>query len=108
MGMIENYLTIPAGELTTRVVDMAREGLRARLRGAIAKCIETGRPVAFTARTRRGEKSVPVKATVSPLRHLRETDGLLLITFEDQRIPAAGNRAGKARRTGMSVNWRTS
>ena len=88
-GLIENYLTIPAGELTTRVVDMAREGLRARLRGAIAKCIETGRPVAFTARTRRGEKSVPVKATVSPLRHLRETDGLLLITFEDQRIPVA-------------------
>jgi len=88
-GLIENYLTIPAGELTTRVVDMAREGLRVRLRGAIAKCIETGRLVAFTARTRRGEKSVPVKATVSPLRHLRETDGLLLITFEDQRIPVA-------------------
>ena len=88
-GMIENYLAIPAGELTTRIVDMAREGLRARLSGAIGKCIETGRPVAFTARTRRGEKSVPVKATVSPLRHLREADGLLLITFEDQRSPAA-------------------
>jgi len=96
-GMIENYLTIPAGELTTRVVDMSREGLRARLRAAIAKCIETGRPAAFTARTRRGEKSVPVKATVSPLRHLRETDGLLLITFEDQRLPVAvksGRTAG--------------
>ncbi len=88
-GQIENYLTIPAGELTTRIVDMAREGLRARLRGAIGKCIETGRPVSITARTRRGEKSVPVKTTVSPLRHLRETDGLLLITFEDQRFPAA-------------------
>ena len=96
-GMIENYLAIPAGELTTRIVDMAREGLRARLRGAIAKCIETGRPVAFTARTRRGEKSVPVRATVSPLRHLRETDGLLLITFEDQRSPAAkSGRQGTA------------
>ncbi|MBE0557987.1 MAG: PAS domain-containing protein, partial [Proteobacteria bacterium] len=92
-GMIENYLTIPAGELTTRIVDMAREGLRVRLRGAIAKCIESGRPVAFTARTKRGEKSVPVRATVSPLRHLRETDGLLLITFEDQRSPAA--RSGR-------------
>ena len=88
-GMIENYLTIPAGELTTRIVDMAREGLRARLRGAIAKCIETGRPVAFTARTKRGEKSVQVRATVSPLRHLRDADGLLLITFEDQRSPTA-------------------
>jgi two-component system CheB/CheR fusion protein len=88
-GMIENYLTIPGGELTTRVVDMAREGLRARLRGAIGKCIETGRVVSFIAHTRRGAKSVPVKASVSPLRHLRDADGLLLITFEDQRFPAA-------------------
>ncbi|MHB8770629.1 MAG: PocR ligand-binding domain-containing protein [Syntrophales bacterium] len=88
-GVIENYLTLPAGELTTRVVDMAREGLRVRLRGAIARCVETGRTVTFTARTRRGEKSVPAKATVSPLRHLREADGLLLITFEDQHFPAA-------------------
>lgn len=87
-GMVENYLTLPAGELTTRVVDMAREGLRARLRGAIGKCIETGRPVSFTARTRRGEKSVPVKVMVSSLRNIRETGGLLLITFEDQRFPA--------------------
>jgi hypothetical protein len=36
-GAVEDYLTFPAGELTTRIVDMAREGLRARLRGAIAK-----------------------------------------------------------------------
>ena len=65
-GAVEDYLTFPAGELTTRVVDMAREGLRARLRGAIGKCLEINRPVSVTARVRRGEKSVPVKATVSP------------------------------------------
>ncbi len=87
-GQIDNYLTVPPGELTTRVVDMAREGLRARLRGAIARCIETGRSVSFTARTRRGEKSVPVEATVSPLKHLGETDGLLLVTFADKHLPA--------------------
>ncbi len=96
-GTVENYLTIPAGELTTGVVEMAREGLRTRLRGAVGRCIETGRSVAFTARTRRGEKSVPVKATVSPLKHLRETDGLLLVTFEDQRFPTAkSGRQGAA------------
>ena len=98
-GLIENYLTFPAGELTTRVVDMAREGLRARLRGAIGKCIETGRPVSITARVRRGEKSVPVKATVSPLRHPRETDGLLLITFEDSAFPAVKSRPARPRGT---------
>ena len=87
-GKVEDYLTFHTGELTTRIVDMAREGLRARLRGAIGKCLETKRPVTVIGRVRRGEKSVPVKATVSPLRHPRETDGLLLVTFEDHRLPA--------------------
>ena len=43
-GPVEEYLTFPPGELTTRVVDMAREGLRARLGGAIAESLETHRP----------------------------------------------------------------
>jgi PAS domain S-box-containing protein len=88
-GAIENYLTFPTGELTTRITDMAREGLRARLRGIIGKCIETGRTASFTARTRRREKSVPVRSTVIPLSHLRGSDGLLLITFEDLHFPAS-------------------
>jgi PAS domain S-box-containing protein len=87
-GAIDQYLTFPTGEPTTRVTDMAREGLRARLRGVIGKSIESGRTSSFTTRTRRGGKSVPVKATISPLQHLRGSDGLLLITFEDQRFPA--------------------
>lgn len=88
-GAVENYLTFPPGELTTRVVDMAREGLRARLHGAISKCIEANRPVSITARVRRGQKSVPVKATVSSLKTSREANGLLLVTFEDYRGPIA-------------------
>ena len=91
-GAVEEYLTFPPGELTIRVVDMAREGLRARLRGAIGKCVEMGKPVSVTARVRRGQKSLPVKATVSPLRAPREADGLLLITFEDYPVPAAKSR----------------
>jgi two-component system, chemotaxis family, CheB/CheR fusion protein len=96
-GKVEDYLTFPTGELTTRIVDMAREGLRARLRGAIGKCLEMKRPVSVIARVRRGEKSIPVKATVSPMRHPRETDGLLLVTFEDHRLPAlkSGRRAAR-------------
>jgi two-component system, chemotaxis family, CheB/CheR fusion protein len=88
-GSVEDYLTFPPGELTTRVVDMAREGLRARLRGAIAKCLQFHKSVSVTARVRRGDKSVAVKTVVSPLRYPREIDGLLLITFEDYRIPIA-------------------
>ncbi len=88
-GDVEDYLTFPPGELTTRVTDMAREGLRARLRGAIGKCLEANKSVTVNARVRRGEKSVPVKTVVSPLRYPREIDGLLLITFEDYRVSAA-------------------
>lgn len=97
-GDVENYLTFPPGELTTRVVDMAREGLRARLRGAISKSLEINKPVSLTARVRRGstglttgrQNSVAVKASVSPLRHPTEVDGLLLIAFEDYHLPIAG------------------
>lgn len=91
-GPVEEYLTFPAGELTTLVIDMAREGLRARLRGAIAKCIEINRPVSVTARVRRGNKSLPVKASVTPLRFPREADGLLLITLEEYRLPGLKTR----------------
>ena len=100
-GAVEDYLTFPAGELTTRVVDMAREGLKARLPGAISKCLEANRSVSVTARVRRGEKSVPVKATVSPLRYPKEADGLLLITFEDYRVPAA--KSGRKATMGSDV-----
>ena len=86
-GKADDYLTLPSGELTTRVVDMAREGLRARLRGAIDRCLETNRPVSVVARVRRGSKSVPVKVTALPLRYPREADGLLLVDFEDYRVP---------------------
>lgn len=91
-GPVEKYLTFPSGELTTKVVDMAREGLRGRLRGAIGRCIEANRSVSVTARVRRGEKSVPVKSTVSHLRYPKESDGLLLVTFQDYRMSAPKSR----------------
>ncbi|HYA02166.1 MAG TPA: CheR family methyltransferase, partial [Syntrophobacteria bacterium] len=100
-GAVEEYLTFPPGELTTRVVDMARDGLRARLRGAIGKCLETNRPLSVTARVRRGQKSIPVKATVNPLRYPREADGLLLITFEDYRAAASKSGRGAAGESGV-------
>ena len=44
-GKVRGLPDLPPGELTTRIVDMAREGMRARLRGAIGKCLEMKRPV---------------------------------------------------------------
>ena len=97
-GPVEHYLTLPPGELTTLVVDMAREGLRARLRTAIGQCLQRGRIVSFTARVRRGQRSVPVRTTISPLKHLPGIDGLLLITFEDN--PSQAGTGRKARTNG--------
>ena len=98
-GVVEDYLTFPPGELTTRIVDMAREGLRARLRGAITKCLESNKTFSVTARVRRGDKSIPIKTVVSPLRYPREIDGLLLITFEDYHLSVAKKR-GKSAESG--------
>jgi two-component system CheB/CheR fusion protein len=100
-GAVERYLAFPTGELTTNVVTMAREGLRVRLRGAVGKCIEAGKSVAITARVRRAHKSVPVRAFVSLMHYPRETDGLLLIAFEDIRISAAASRKLSAGESGM-------
>jgi two-component system, chemotaxis family, CheB/CheR fusion protein len=88
-GAVEDYLTFPKGELTTRVVEMAREGLQARLQGAVDKCFETDRSVTIVARVKRGRKSIPVRATISPLRYSKEMEGLLLIAFENYHMSEA-------------------
>lgn len=102
-GPVENYLTFPAGELSTRIVDMARKGLGARLRGAIDQCIDGNRPVSATARVQRGNKSVPVKASVSPLQYPPQADGLLLITFEDRRATPSGSRRTSSEKSDLQV-----
>lgn len=82
-GAAEDYLTIPGGETTMNIVDLARDGLRTRLGAVIRKVVETNRTAGITTRIRRGSKSFPVKATVTPLHQPREVDGLLLISFEE-------------------------
>ncbi len=88
-GPVDRYLTVAPGESSLDFIEMAREGLRTRLRAAVTKAVETGRPVTFTARVKRGGTSVPVRVTLGPLRLPHETDGLLLATFEDVKLAAA-------------------
>ena len=90
-GPVDRYLTVAPGEGSLDLIEMAREGLRTRLRAAVTKAVETGRPVTFTARVKRGELSTPVRVTLGPLRLPHETDELLLATFEDVKpvAPAA-------------------
>ena len=84
-GNVEEYLRIAPGEQSGSVIDMAREGLRVRLRSAITHCAEDGRITSATARVKRGETSVAIKITASRLRYPREAEGLMLISFEEQR-----------------------
>ena len=105
-GAVEDYLTFPAGRADHpgrghgpgRPAGPAAGGDRQVPRNQPARLGDRPRPA-------RGEVRA-VKATVSPLRYPRETDGLLLITFEDYRFSAAKSRrpaAGRAR----SISWRT-
>ncbi len=88
-GPVDGYLTVAPGEGSLDLLEMAREGLRTRLRAAVTKAVDTSRPVTFTARVKRGDASVPVRITLGPLRLPRETDELLLVTFEDVKLAAA-------------------
>jgi two-component system, chemotaxis family, CheB/CheR fusion protein len=84
-GAIDRYITVARGESSLDMVEMAREGLRARLRGAIANVVSTNRAVSFSSRVKAGTKVSPVKVTVAPLRAPLAADGLLLVIFEDVR-----------------------
>ncbi len=91
-GTTEDYLTIPSGETTMDIVDLVKEGLRTRLGAVIRKAVEENRTAAITTRIRRGSKSFPVRAIVTPLHQPRELDGLLLISFEEYQ-PRTQHRA---------------
>jgi PAS domain S-box-containing protein len=86
-GNVGDFLEVPVGEATGLLADAAREGLRNRLSGAMVQAVTENKKIVVQARVRKGKKSIPVKVTVSPMRHPREADGLLLVTFETLRLP---------------------
>jgi len=86
-GSVGTFLEVPAGETTGLLADAAREGLRNRLTGALVQAVSENKKIVVQARVRKDKKSIPVKITVSPIRHPREADGLLLVTFEALKPP---------------------
>ena len=81
-GNARDFLELPVGEHTGLLVDAAREGLRHRLSTAILQVVAENKKIVVQARVSQDRKSMPVKIVVSPMRHSREMEGLLLITFE--------------------------
>ncbi len=96
-GATDDYLVHPPGQPTRDLFAMAREGLRAKLRGAVRMAAQDDRPATVTASFRRGRSGRVVTMTVSPVQG-RRADGLLLVTFEDERKETAvlpsGSTAG--------------
>jgi two-component system CheB/CheR fusion protein len=99
-GPCAQYLEFPAGEPTHDLIQMARDGLRTKLQGAIRGAVRTDERVVLTdVRVRRDGDDYPVRVTVLPVpitkplereRSGPPGEGMLLITFEEEApIPAA-------------------
>ena len=85
-GPTHDYLVQPAGPPTQDLIAQARDGLQTKLRAAVRKAIRDGdAPVAAPARASgAAEACRRVQITVEPLEGSRETEGLLLVSFEDE------------------------
>ncbi len=81
-GPTDGYLQLPAGEPSTDLLAMAREGLRTRLRAVVRQAVDQGETAATIARVRRDGKYHHVRITAEPLRHPHEAEGLVLVTFD--------------------------
>lgn len=84
------YLDQPTGEPTRDLMLLARDGLRTRLRAAVHKAITEQQRVSVTgARIKRNSGYVAVHLTVKPVQTPNAAEGLLLVTFADEAMPAA-------------------
>lgn len=85
-GVTHLYLQQPSGVPTQDVLALARPGLRARLRAVMQKAVREGERVSISGgHVRREGRQVSVRVTAEPLRPPRDSQGLMLITFEDER-----------------------
>ena len=83
-GPLVNFLEFPPGRMTRDLMDLSREGLRAKLRAACCKARRTGRTVHDPdARVRRENEYFPCAVTVRPVIESKESDGLLLVVLRD-------------------------
>jgi len=88
-GPTGDFLEPPSGEPTRDLVLLARDGLRAKLRGAMRKALEKGETVVFNARLRQGGDARLVSVTVAPLIESQPPATLLLVSFARIVKPAS-------------------
>ncbi len=88
-GPTGDFLESPSGQPTRDLILLARDGLRAKLRGAMRKALEKGETVIFNAHLRQGRGAETVSVTVAPLIELQPPATLLLVSFArlDRPVP---------------------
>jgi two-component system, chemotaxis family, CheB/CheR fusion protein len=103
-GATNRYLEHPSGEPTRDLHVLAREELRSKLRTAIHKVSRENQSVAETGiRLKRNGAWASVNLTVQPVQSAQAPDGLLLVTFQDERAEAAPAPIGAASETDDSL-----
>ncbi|HSB68879.1 MAG TPA: chemotaxis protein CheB [Candidatus Methylomirabilis sp.] len=89
-GPTDKYLTLPTAEPTLNLLDLAKEGLAARLRTALRTAGDAGTPVVLDGLpTTRADDAPWVRVTILPSAPRGETDRLLAVIFEDVSRPVA-------------------
>jgi two-component system CheB/CheR fusion protein len=84
-GPTSQYLELPPGAPTLDVMTLAQEGLRGKLRIALAEAAKTeGRATARGARVKRDDAYVAVTVAVRPVKVPQQDESLLLVTFVDE------------------------
>lgn len=92
----DQFLRPPEGQFTNNIVRMVQKGLRARLRTAWQRSVDTRRTATYEGvYTGGGEGSKRVRLVVQPMPELGKESGLYMVVFQDlgsleQSAPEAG------------------
>ncbi|MCT7378294.1 chemotaxis protein CheB [Chelativorans salis] len=92
-GPTGDFLAPPTGEPTHDLLAMARDGMTAKLRGAMRQAASDNQAVAFDAWIRHGGTRRAVAVAVAPVSDPKAQDGLLLVSFRSEEPPQASPAA---------------
>ena len=96
-GPTEDYLVQPGGPPTQDLLSLAREGLESKLRVVIRRAIRENAPQSIKGvMMRHGGDIRRVNIEAEPLDASKQTEGLLLISFQEQPNPS-GETLAEAR-----------
>ena len=96
-GPTEDYLVQPGGPPTQNLLSLARQGLEPKLRVVIHRAIRENAPQSIKdVRMRHGGDIRRVNIEAEPLNLSKQTEGLLLISFQEQPNPS-GETLAEAR-----------